>query len=459
MGIKGRLMAIFLVLCAFAGLFYVGYTNMPVQVQVTDDVVEGVYPNKETIYFWYSDETMTDYLNSAAVSFGQLNDARVIPVLVSDSEFLEAINSATLYDTKTPDAYILSNDVLERAYLAGYADPIQDVAGVCNTAHFPQSALSAVTYKDKLVAYPFYYETSAFLYNKTYLEKWTAEQLAGAGNQEEETITGGDYGSGEESDAVSMEQLLAGIPQTMGEVLVFAQNYDAPDNVEAVLRWDVSDIFYNYQFVGSHMTVGGENGDDPTELRLHNNEVKECLRVYQNLNQFFYIESSTVSYESVVQDFIKGEIVFTIATTDVIATLEQAKADGSFIYEYGIANIPRPTDELDGRSLSVTNCIAINSYSTHRELANKFAAYLTNEYHETLYSRTGKVSSNLAANLDNEHLQMFMEEYKTSYSLPKMIKTSNFWIRLEILFSQVWEGGDIDTLLRDMTNQIAQQLK
>ena len=29
---------------------------------------------KETIYFWYSDENMTNFLNSAAVSFGERED-------------------------------------------------------------------------------------------------------------------------------------------------------------------------------------------------------------------------------------------------------------------------------------------------------------------------------------------------------------------------------------------------
>lgn len=466
MDLRKRLLAVLAVICMLAAVVYVGASGMKIREDVES---QPFFNNKETIYFWYSDEAMTDYISSAAVAFGQDRDVRVIPVLASDSEYLEAINDASLHGSQIPDVYIISNDSLEKAYLAGLASRIVDEKGVCTLTHFPQTAISAVTYKDKLIAYPYFYETSAFLYNKTYLEAWTAEQLAaqteGTGVVEipddvpdaEDPVDDEEY-AGEDVLVVTPEQLAAGIPSNMDEVLAFADNYEAPENVEAVLRWDVSDIFYNYYFVGGYMVVGGESGDDENNINIYNEETKACLQVYQKLNQFFFIESDTVTYESVVQDFIEGKIVFTVATTDVLAKLEAAKADGTFPYEYGIAMIPQPSAQLRGRSLSVTNCVAVNGYSEHRQLANEFAAYLTGSYYADLYERTGKVSANLLANQDNEYLKTFMEEYKNADSLPKMMETSNFWIRLEILFSRVWDGGDIDTLLRELSDQILSQV-
>ena len=472
---RKRLLAVLLIVCVMAGMLYLGNENEYVG---KEEEISTLFRDKETIYFWYSDEALTDFIASAAVAFGEEKDVRVIPVLTSDSEYLEALNQASLHSTQIPDAFILSNDSLEKAYLSGLASRITDEAGICNEDHFPGTALSAVTYKDKLVAYPYYYKTSALLYNKTYLEAWTAEQLqkAAEGDGEEATDdTGEDAAdnadaSGEEGDTgeieatedtltVTPEQLEAGIPANMDEMLAFADNYDAPENVEAVLRWDVSDIFYNYFFVGNYMVVGGECGDDETAVDINNEAVKQCLEVYQNLNQFFYIESDSVSYDSVVQDFIDGKIVFTIATTDVLAKLKQAKEEGTFPYEYGIAMLPGPGAELKAKSLSVTNCVVVNGYSEHRELANEFAAFLTNEYYDNLYERTGKVSANLAANAGNEDLQVFMEEYKHAGSLPKMIETSNFWIQLEILFSKVWEGEDAAGLLQELSDKITTQLQ
>lgn len=479
---RKRLLAVLLIVCVMAGMLYLGNENEYVG---KEEEISTLFRDKETIYFWYSDEALTDFIASAAVAFGEEKDVRVIPVLTSDSEYLEALNQASLHSTQIPDAFILSNDSLEKAYLSGLASRITDEAGICNEDHFPGTALSAVTYKDKLVAYPYYYKTSALLYNKTYLEAWTAEQLqkAAEGDGEEATDdTGEDAADASDADnvdasatddadasgemevtedtlTVTPEQLEAGIPANMDEMLAFADNYDAPENVEAVLRWDVSDIFYNYFFVGNYMVVGGECGDDETAVDINNEAVKQCLEVYQNLNQFFYIESDSVSYESVVQDFIDGKIVFTIATTDVLAKLKQAKEEGTFPYEYGIAMLPGPGAELKAKSLSVTNCVVVNGYSEHRELANEFAAFLTNEYYDNLYERTGKVSANLAANAGNEDLQVFMEEYKHAGSLPKMIETSNFWIQLEILFSKVWEGEDAAGLLQELSDKITTQLQ
>lgn len=446
---RKRLLAVLLIVCVMAGMLYLGNENEYVG---KEEEISTLFRDKETIYFWYSDEALTDFIASAAVAFGAEKDVRVIPVLTSDSEYLEALNQASLHSTQIPDAFILSNDSLEKAYLSGLASRITDEAGICNEDHFPETALSAVTYKDKLVAYPYYYQTSALLYNKTYLEAWTAEQLQKAAEADGEEAT-------EDTLTVTPEQLEAGIPANMDEMLAFADNYDAPENVEAVLRWDVSDIFYNYFFVGNYMVVGGECGDDETAVDINNEAVKQCLEVYQNLNQFFYIESDSVSYDSVVQDFIDGKIVFTIATTDVLAKLKQAKEEGTFPYEYGIAMLPGPGAELQAKSLSVTNCVVVNGYSEHRELANEFAAFLTNEYYDNLYERTGKVSANLAANAGNEDLQVFMEEYKHAGSLPKMIETSNFWIQLEILFSKVWEGEDAAGLLQELSDKITTQLQ
>lgn len=468
---KQRMLTVLVVLCVLAGMVYVGFSGMQIRTEQPENLF--FVDEKETIYFWYSDDSMTDFINSAAVSFGELHDVRVIPQLASDNEFLEAVNAASLHSENVPDAYIISNDSLEKAYLAGLASVIEDGGALVNTTNYPQTALSAVTYHDKLVAYPYYYETSVLLYNKTYLEQWTAEQLAlQAEGESEENLAEGevteelppaegeeDYSDSEEKLELTPEQLEAGIPSNIDEVLAFADNYDAPENVEAIFKWDVSDIFYNYYFVGNYMVVGGECGDDMADIRIYNSETKKCLEVYQALNQFFYIESDSVSYESVVQDFIDGKLVFTIATTDVLEKLETAGEDGTFAYEYGVARVPQPSAGLKGRSLSVTGCVVVNGYSEHKDLANAFAAYLTGEYYGDLYSRTGKVSANLSANADNEYLAVFMEEYKNADSLPKMIETSNFWIQLEILFSRVWEGEDADELLRDLANQIVSQLQ
>lgn len=431
MEFKKRMAAVLVVICiavygvliAESGLSYT-------------EIDDNSFSSKETIYFWYTDDALTDYLNSAAVVFNEENDVRVMPILVSATEYLETINQASLYTERVPDMYLIGSDSLEKAYLAGLATEVADTQGICNEEYFPKTALDAVNYKEKTVAYPYYYETSVLLYNQTYLQDY-ANKLT------------------EEGSETTLEQL---VPKNMEEMLTFADGYDAPETVEAVFKWDVSDIFYNCFYIGKAMSIGGEHGDDASEMNIYNEDAVECLEVYQNLNQFFSIEAEEVDYASVIQDFIDGKIVYTIATTDVVKKLEDAKAAGEFAYEYGAALVPMPSSELEGRALSVTNAVVINGYSDNKEMANQFAAFLTTEYTDELNARCDKVSACLKTKVSHPVYNVFMEQYMDAVALPKMIETSNFWVHLEILFSKVWNGEDVETQLQALKEQMEQQV-
>lgn len=423
------------------------------------------FDQKETIYFWYSDETMSNFINNAAVSFGEREGVRVIPVLTSDSEYLEAINQASIASDQMPDAYLISHESLEKAYLSGLAAPIQDVAGVCNEENFPPAALSAVRYQGMTVGYPLSFETSALVYNETYLAEW-ASQIAMKELLEDGEV---EENPSEDSDGIPVDEdvlaantedyFMNSIPGTVDDILKIADTFDLPAGVE-VMKWDVSDIFYNYWIVGNYMIVGGDAGDDPGQIDIANQETIQCLEVYKALNQFFYIEPDTVTYDSVITDFCEGKLVFTIATTDVVKRLADAKAAGELDFDYGIALLPQVSEELKSRSMSVTSVVAVNGYSQNKELANRFAAYLVDEYAESLYERTGKVSANFHVNTgeDDGALQIFKLEYADSVPLPKRMDTANFWLQLESLFSKVWNGADVNSLVEELAVQIATQV-
>lgn len=418
-----KLISLTLILLLLAGAVLAAETIPQTQEK---EVRETIFASGETLYFWYADDALTDYLTNVSAAYYEESGNHVIPVLQTGHEYLEAINNASVHPAEDspqmPDLYVISNDSLERAYLAGLATQIAD-GGICNTDTFPQTALDAVTYREKYVAYPFYYETSAFLYNKTYMEQAERE-----------------------------------VPRTIDDILAFADEYDAPEQVEAVFQWVVSDIFYNYYFTGNYMIVGGEAGDDPTQVDIDNSQTKACLEVYQNLNQYFSIDTKEVTYDTVLQDFIDGKIVMTVATTDAVARLEEAKENGDFPYEYGITVMPDLTADLKGRSLSVTNGIVINGYSEKGETANDFAAFLTKNHADKLYENTGKIASRYGVLYDNRSVAEFMDEYESSISMPKLLGAGNFWIQLEVCFSRIWTGEDVETLLRELADQMRQQL-
>lgn len=478
MFLKKRIIATAAVIAMAAAAVY-GSTQEMSQTQDTGDRLQ-LFRGKETIYCWYSDESLCGYINAAAVSFGEQNKVRVIPVLTSDSEYLEVINQETLHSDQIPDIYLLSSDSLEKAYLAGLASKVPDTEKICDTDHFSQAALAAVTYNDKIIGYPVYFDTSALVYNEDYLKTWATQQaekeLSGSSDNDEPV------GEGEEIieedslpedqtteqaavdeaavNALAEQYFAKALPSTVDDLLNIADTFDAPEGVEGVMKWDVNDIFYNYWIVGNYMIVGGDPGDDRNDININNPETIQCLEVYKALNQFFFIESDTVTYDSVIQDFIDGKTMFTIGTTDVVKRLEDAKADGSLTFNYGIARMPDVSAELSSRSLSVTGAAVINGYSEHKELADRFAAYLAEGYSDGLYERSGKMPASLhaAENADNGALTVFADEYADSVSLPKMLETGNFWMQLEVLFSKVWNGEDVTTLIEQLAGTIAEQV-
>ena len=526
---KKRLMAILLIALAAAGIFAIGKSGMPVkekEQQEEASLFSG--NNKDSIYLWYTDDALTTYLSSAAVAYNETHDARIVPVLESGLDYVETINQSAL-ESNVPDLYVISNDALEKAYLAGLAVPIEPTVNMEET--FIRKGLAAATYKDKILGYPFYFETSSLLYNKTYLRdlaiaQLTQEQEEAAAQEQQEnadsasadatqsssdtgstdaTQSSSDTGStdatqsssdagdttqnssdagntdttarDESTDASSEtsheeadeevspfteEQIEAKIaeylPKTIEDIQTFGDMYDAPEQVESVFKWDVTDIFYNYFFIGNAINMGGESGWDTEQVDIYNLNAIQSMTAYQNLNNFFSIDTSAISYESTLNDFMEGKVVFTVATSDAVATLEQAKQDETFAYEYGFVTTPSFKEEEPSSSLSVTNCVAINGYSTNQEVANDFARFLTCEYNEILYDRSGKVSAQKDMEYPYEALQVFAREYETSVPIPKMLETGNYWLKLEALFAEIWNGADANEELKTLSEQIKYQI-
>jgi len=465
MSIKKKLIAV-AALAATVGLAIYGSTLKMSGVEENRGRLLGS-SDKETLYFWYADESMTDSIESAAVSFGEKEGVRVLPMLVSDGKYLEAIDQASIHQEQMPDLYLLGNDSLERAYLAGLASDVRDENGIMNTDHFSQTALDAVTYQGHLIGYPLSFETSVLVYNETYMEAWAKQQamreLANEGEEEEEQdseVSEEEAAQLDEAavEALTQEYLLNGIPQTVSDILTIADTFDVPEGVDGIMKWDVSDIFYNYWVVGKYAIVGGPAGDDAQNVSIENDGVINCLEVYKSLNQFFSMDSETIDYDSVIQDFIDGRIVFTIGTTDVIKRLEEAKADGNFGFEYGVSQMPDVSEELESRSMSVTTAVVVNGYSLHKDLANRFAAYLTEECADDLYTKTGSIPAAVRASLPYDALQIFRLEYADSVPLPKLMETANFWMHMEVLFSKIWNGADVTESVHSLAEQINVQL-
>lgn len=505
MELQHKILSVIITILLTAGVFFAGSKGLTVVEEEKEE--KAWYSRSDTIYFWYYDESMTDYINKAAVDFGEKNNVHVMPMLVTMDNYLEAVNNASVENNQLPDAYLLGHESLEMAYQTGLACEINDPWNFCSDAYFSEAALNSVTYQGKHIAYPLSYNTCAMIYNVDYLYDWAQQKALAVLKGEGEDYGGGDYfeeideqtseegtgegtegenteettDSGEEKetdptlevdpdlvpyDELSEEEQVKVLrartdenfekatPSTLNELLTIADSYSAPSGVDGVMSWDVTDIMFNYWIVGDVMNLGGEAGDDKKQLILNTEKIKNCLLKYQHLHNFFNIESSLVAYDKVIQDFIDGKMMFTIASTDSVAKLAEAEKNGSLEFQYKYALIPAVDDETDSIPMSMTEVVVINGYSEKKDIANEFARYITGEFASELYLRTGKPACNIHANNDYENLDVFDAEYAKSVPLPKIIELENFWMEIEAVFQRVWDGEDVDAELSELENTV-----
>ena len=432
-----RIIAVLIVLLILGQMLTVGisrYNSLRDRVENTGEAVE--------LTIWYTDAKLNTFMLEAAEEYKEKTGITVNAQLISAVDYIETISDATFIKENGPDLFVAGSDLLQKALYAGLVDDHVSYSEA-EKDNIPQKAFDAATCDGKLVGYPFYFESCFLLYNQYYAEDW---------------------------------------PRSVDQILEYADAFEATsttEKVQSIFKWDVSDIFYNYFFIGNYVGLGGINGDDKAQLSLSEGNVIKSLEYYQSLNEFFAIDEETVHNEDVIQEFIDGKIVFTIAKTDAIARLDQAITEGKvpeYKLEatrdeegneipprevdcfYGVGDIPNLSEELITRGLSVTNSIVVNNYSANRAYANDFAHYVSYERADQLYEQTGKVSVCKSVTAGDANWERIMVQYAGSVEIPKIIEMSNYWILMEIAFANIWNGADIMTEIGNVVSQMNMQL-
>lgn len=421
-----RAAAIFVVLLVFAQMVQVSWSYHEEQRQAA---LTGQEAEPEKLTLWYTDEKLNPYLVEAAEEFEQQNHVEITLQLVTAVDYIEHINTASISDLGGPDLFITSSELLEKARLAGLTVENDSFTERELEDAFPQQALNAASCGGRLMAYPFYFETCCLLYNKNYVDA---------------------------------------APVTIDDILAYADSYEGGDetaDVENIFKWNVADIFSNFFFIANYVNLGGPTGDDPSQVQLSADEITACLQYYQSLNAFFAIDAEEVTTENVLQEFIDGKTVYTIAKTDAIAAIDKALAaeeetvSGDGDRFYGIAQVPDLTAELATKGLSVTNSVVVNAYSAQRDLAKSFARYLTFEKAEDLYGLTDKMPVRLGVEYENPEMGVLLEQYENSVEVPKLTDLSNYWMEMEIAFANIWQGSDAAAEADAVAQEMLQQLE
>lgn len=398
-----------------------------------------------TLNVWYADETLQKYIEEAAKSYEEKNRVKVKTKHIAEIDYIEMIhNSSVGEEFEGPDVYLVTNDQLEMVELAGLTSVVGRHHNHYNSDHYGDTALHAVKYNGHQIAYPISFETSFLLYNKDYI-------------QVEQTIEAEDTGA--EIPQQAETRMVSVIPKTIEELKDFSENFEGAEGVENIFRFDVSDIFYTYFFVGDYLKLGGQDGDNAGVVDVANENVVQCLNAFQELAQFFAIDIKNINYETVLSEFANGKTVYVIGKTDAIQKLTKLQEEHGTQVNYGIAQLPNVSDSLNAKALSITTAAVVNGYTRNEKEADKFADYLSFGYADKLYETTGKYAAKREVSTpDSVYRDEIYAQYENSVSLPKLLNASNFWVNLEIAFFNIWTGEDVEEQIQAVSEKVKEQL-
>lgn len=401
-----------------------------------------------TVNFWYTNDHLTNYYNNMASVYNKTHrGATIVPKLVSAKEYVEQIYQASHKGEDYPDLYVVTSDAMEKAYLSGVTIPVENEEGI--KKNFPKVAIEAASYEDMLLGYPFYFDTSTLVYNKTLLEEIAYDQFE---------LQAAESGKSVEELGVTQEQIenlmQVMLPETIDELIEFANNLEAPDGMQTVFKWNINDVFLNYFYLGEYTTLSSD------DIQIYNEQTVACIEIFKHLTEYFYMDAETVSTESILEEFMQGTMLFTILDSESAVVLEKARANGELSFDFDYALLPNPSTELSGRPLSVTNVVMVNGYTDYPETAVDFAEFLTMESYSTeqLYEKTGYLPSCKNAAVGTNMEAVFKQEYEESANMPNYMVTSNFWMLLENAFNEIWEGADTQEMLSSLEQRLRNQI-
>lgn len=398
------------ILAAIALMFIMGMITVLFADWLTGDsndkfMTQGVMTpsevNENEVTVWYYNDEFTPFLEEAAVMYEKESGITLKCIKAEEENYLESVNNCNISNSDIPDIYIMNSSMLEKAVLAGLTEE-NTKKDIFNNKVYSDTAISAVTYKGRMQAYPLNFDTSFMVYNTAYT-----------------------------NDA----------PATFDDIINFSNSVDeaVSSQVENILLWDVKNLMYNYGFAGGYLEYGGKYGDDVSVKSFTNDKLVQSMAYYHNLNQIFSIDINTETYDDVITRFSQGKVVYAIIRTDGIKRIDETENHAS----YNLSGFPDLNSELATKTLAVTNVAVVNPYSADCERAQKAAEYLSYNMADKMYEDTGKLSARKDIKYNNEQLGVILNQYDKSVNLPKLMEAGDFGAKLESVLSHIWQGADI----------------
>ncbi|MDE5967166.1 MAG: hypothetical protein K2G89_10080 [Lachnospiraceae bacterium] len=375
----------------------------------------GELPVMGTITFWYTDDRDIEYLRAASEEFERRYNIHVDYILKNEADFLEAVNQAALtgMNQDGPDAYMLSNDLIKKARLSGLVEKNTWYDEQFWSENYPVVAKNALSSGVGVYGYPVYLDTFFMLYDQDF----------------------------------------AGEPITIENVLEFSENFVDEENKKEIFRWDISDPFYNFMFLGGYASLLGATGEDASLYDVTNEYVVESMEYFQSIHEILSMDMEDSSYAKIKKKVKKNKLIYAICKTDILPVLEETENS------YKLAKLPKLTDTLNSGSLSITYAACVNPYSDSISAATLFSIFLSYEFSGEQFGLNRKISTRSSITRSDENDILIFDQYILSDTIPKALQMGDFWTYSEVAFSNIWHGADVKEELSNLQETIRSRLE
>lgn len=364
------------------------------------------------LVFWYNDKEQAPYYEAAAADFHERYGVEVQCEYIEDIAYLETINKAQI-EREGPDVFIASNDQVRKAYLAGLTTKNELYNDAFWKEHFADIAYDAFTTDGKQIGYPIYLDTCMMIYDTAVTQK----------------------------------------PSSFASITDFAVNFEDETNSKVLFRWDISDPYCDYLYLGNGAKIFGQYGEDTAIFDVSNDAVIQNMTYYQSLREYFSLEVETSTYSQMKSELENGTLVYGIVKTDVLSELS------SYGSSYALCPVPPLSEELSVQDLSLTYGAFVSSYTKNSEYANLFAAFLSYEYADNVFGLAHRVAVRSDIEHGDANEASIYEQYCQSIPAPKALENGDFWIYTEICFKNIWNGNDVAGEMEELQNQMNIRLK
>ena len=338
------------------------------------------------VCFWYDDDTYQAYLEEAAIAFFEKHGITVELRYVDAVDYVGSIYDATMANEAFPDAYLLSGEELEKAYLYGVAGP--NAAPEAYKGIVAEHAVEASYYRDVCYGYPLSYNVGLFAYNS---------------------------------------QFFTEKPVSLQAIIDYSDDNEPTENVEYLLEWDAYDPFLGFPFISESVTFHKTEAE-VLDVIYDEATLESSLLFLEESLESFSMPIETVTEESVIRDVLNGTTLCAIIDADSLKELAVA-------VDYEVMEFPNLNDELPARAAALTDMIVVNDYTKNAEEASAFAKYITLEYGVHLWEMTGHYSVQLSENAD-EWEQIAYRAYENAVLVPDSQDAAGFWIDLKEMITQ-----------------------